>query len=69
MEAEDVDATKVRLSTRVTSAQKLEMDRATVFPLNPSEGFPMSPTLWVNTQPLTFEPAGGEAGSRRGYLA
>lgn len=46
--------TKVWLSTRVTSAQKLEMDMATVFPLNPSEGFPMSPTLRVNTQAVTF---------------
>ncbi len=44
-----VCVTKVWLSTRVTSAQKLEMDIAMVFPLKPSEGFPINPTLWVIT--------------------
>lgn len=37
--------TSVWLSTKVTSAQKLEMDMAMVFPLKPSEGFPIIPTL------------------------
>lgn len=49
----DVRVTKVGLSTRVTSAQKLETLMAMVFPLNPSEGFPISPTLRGNTR-LTF---------------
>lgn len=40
-----VCVTKVWLSTSVTSAQKLEMDIAMVFPLKPSEGFPINPTL------------------------
>lgn len=40
-----VCVTRVWLSTRVTSAQKLEMDIAMVFPLNPSEGLPINPTL------------------------
>lgn len=42
--------TRVWLSTKVTSAQKLEMDMAMVFPLKPSEGFPIIPTLPVATQ-------------------
>lgn len=42
--------TRVWLSTKVTSAQKLEMDMAIVFPLKPSEGFPITPTLPVTTQ-------------------
>lgn len=37
--------TRVWLSTKVTSAQKFEMDIAMVFPLKPSEGFPIIPTL------------------------
>lgn len=42
-----VFVTKVWLSTKVTSAQKLEIVMAMVFPLKPSEGFPINPTLWV----------------------
>lgn len=48
--SENMCVTKVWLSIKVTSAQKLEMVIAMVFPLNPSEGFPINPTLWVNTQ-------------------
>ena len=37
--------TSFSLSTIVTSAQKFAIDIAIVLPKNPSDGFPISPTL------------------------
>ncbi len=37
--------TSLSVSTMVTSAQKLLMDSAIVLPKNPSDGFPINPTL------------------------
>lgn len=60
----NVHVTRVALSTRVTSAQKLEMLKAMVFPWNPSEGFPINPTLRGNTRPLTSSGQLGSGGVR-----